>query len=166
MINNRALLVLTFLMAAMHMQSCSKDERDPCLQPRTTVLLARTYRHADTGTATPDTLLPNPVLRPLTGGLTQYYFGGIKRLGRFTFSLSNIADSSRWVLRPDSAIAVEDTLTFYYQRQLRFLSNACGFTNFYNLQSVTTTKNAIDSAIIDRPDITSDANVLNLKIYY
>lgn len=156
-----ALLIITAIE-----QSCSKEEREPCLQPRTMVLLARTYHHADTGRAITDSLLPNPVLRPLTGGLTQYYFGGVKRLKQFTFSLSNVADSSRWVLRPDSAYAIEDTLTFYYQRQLHFLSNSCGYTNFYNLQSVQTSRHAIDSAIINRPDITTDANVINIKIYY
>ena len=160
------LFLLATVFAVMLMQSCSKEERDPCLQPRTTVLRARTIRHADTGTATPDTLLPNPQLRPLTGGLVQYYFGGLKKQRLFTFSLSNITDSSRWVLRADSAVAVEDTLTFYYQRQLHFLSNSCGYTNFYNLQGVTTTRHSIDSAKITRPDITTDANVENLLIIF
>ena len=156
------IIACTLLVAA----SCSKEERDPCLQPRTTVLRAHTYRRADTGAGILDTLLPNPLLRPLTGQAVQYIFGGVKKLRTFTFSLSDLADSSRWVLRPDSAFAVEDTLTFYYQRQLRFLSNACGYTNFYNLTGVTTTKHAIDSAIMARPDITTDANVENLRIYY
>jgi hypothetical protein len=160
------LFFLAIIFAVLLVQSCSKDERDPCLQPHTTVLRAHTLHHADTGTATLDTLLPNPQLRPLTGGTTQYVFGGVTRLSQFTFSLSNVADSSRWVLRPDSAFAIEDTLTFYYQTELHFLSNSCGYTNFYNLQSVTTTKHAIDSAIIIHPDITTDANVENLSIYY
>jgi hypothetical protein len=161
---------LLFLVVAtgsiLLVQSCTKDDREPCLQPRNTVLRAHAVRRADTGTATPDTLLPNPQLRPLTGDSVQYVFGGIKRLSNFTFLLSNVADSSRWVLRPDSAVALEDTLTFYYQRQLRFLSNACGYTNFYNLQRVTTTRHAVDDAIIIRPDITTDANVENLRIIF
>jgi hypothetical protein len=159
-------LIAAFAAALLFGQSCSKEERDPCLQPRTTVLRARTVRRADTGSATPDTLLPNPQLRPINPGRDQYIFGGVRRLSIFTFSLSNIADSSIWVLRPDSAVAIEDTLTFYYQRQLRFLSNACGYTNFYNLQRVTTTRHAIDSARVMRPDITTDANVENLRIFY
>ena len=158
--------LLAAALAILIVQSCSKEARDPCLQPRTTVLRARTIHRADTGTATPDTLLPNPQLRPLTFDTVQYVFGGIKRIANFTFSLSNVSDSSRWVLRPDSAVALEDTLTFYYQRQLHFLSNACGYTNFYNLDSVKTTRHAMDSVQVMRPDITTDVNVENLRIFY
>ncbi len=162
----KAVLALSVaLLFLLLVQSCSKEDRDPCLQPKATVLRARTMRHADTGAAIMDTLLPNPQLRPLSDA-TQYVFGGVRRLSRFSFSLSNVADSSRWVIRPDSAVAVEDTLTFHYQRQLRFLSNACGYTNFYNLQGVTATYHAIDSIRIVRPDITTDANVENLRIFY
>lgn len=163
---NRMRVLLCTVSACILLYSCSKEERAPCLQPRTTVLLARSYHHADTGNAIRDTSLPNPQLRPLTDGLTQYIFGGQKRISAFTFTLSNIADSSRWIIRPDSAFAIEDTLTFRYQRQLRFLSNSCGYTNYYNLLGASTTTNAIDSVIIKRPDITSDANVVNLNIYY
>ena len=158
--------VLAASFAILIVQSCTKEEREPCLQPKTTVLRARTIHRADTGSATPDTLLPNPQLRPLTGNLPQYVFGSAGRLSEFTFSLSNVTDSSRWVLRPDSAVALEDTLTFYYQRQLHFLSNACGYTNFYYIDSLKTTTNALDSAIIVRPDITTDVNVENVQIFY
>ena len=159
-------LLLAIGISLLLVQSCSKEERDPCLQPITTVLRARTIHPADTGSARPDTSLPNPQLRPLTGLSPQFVYGGLKRQSRFTFTLSNVADSSRWVLRPDSAVAFEDTLTFYYQRQLRFLSNSCGYTNFYNLERVTTTRNAIDSVFILRADITTDANVENLRILF
>lgn len=146
-------------------QACSKEERDPCLQPRTTVLHARAVRQ-DTGSRQLDTLLPNPLLFPLTGGVTQYAYGGVKRIATLNFSLSNIADSAKWILRPDSAVALQDTLTFYYDRQLRFLSNACGYTYFYNIQRVTTTTNLIDSAILQRPDVTSDVNVQHVKLVF
>lgn len=146
--------------------SCKTDERDPCLQPRTTVLRAHSYHHADTGAAINDTLLPNPILHPLTSGTTAYYYGGVKRISSFSLSLSNVADSCTWVIQPDSALALRDTITFYYTRQLRFLSNACGYTNFYNLLRIVATAHALDSAIIAHSDVTSDANVEHLKLYY
>ncbi len=146
--------------------ACKKDERDPCLQPVTTVLRAHTYHHADTGAATPDTLLPNPVFIPLTGGSVLYYYGGQKRISQFGLSLSKAYDSCSWIIRPDSAVTLQDTLTFYYERQLRFLSNSCGYTNYFNLNRVTTTHNGLDSAIINRADVTADVNVLHLKLYY
>ncbi len=158
-----ALLLSLLFVAAF---SCSKEERDPCLQPRTTVMRVHTYRHADTGTAILDTPLTNPVFLPMSGGTMQYYYGGQTRIAQFGLSLSQVADSSSWIIRPDSAFALQDTLTIFYDRQLRFLSNACGYTNFYNLKRVSTTRNAIDSAIINRGDVTTDANVLHLKLYY
>lgn len=157
-----ALLVLSFVAVF----SCKKEERDPCLQPRTILLRAHAYHHADTGTRVLDTLLPNPVLKPLTNGAVQYYFGGVKRISQLSFLLSNLADSSTWVIQPDSATGLEDTLTFYYQRQLHFLSNACGYTNFYNLQRVIATRHALDSVIMAHSDVTTDANVEHLKLYY
>jgi hypothetical protein len=158
--------IIIVLLGIAAVYSCKKEERDPCNQPRTIVMRAHAYRHADTGTAIRDTALPNPVLLPITGGLTQYYFGGVKRITQFTLSLSNIADSATWVIRPDSASFLQDTLTFYYERQLRFLSNACGYTNFYQLQRIQSTTNVLDSVIIARPDVTNDANVEHLKLYY
>lgn len=145
---------------------CQKEERDPCLQPRTALVRAHAYRHEDTGTAIRDTFLSNPLLLPLTGGSTQYYFGGVKRIAILNFSLSDVADSSRWIIRPDSAVALEDTLTFYYDRQLRFLSNACGYTNYYNIRRVAATRHVLDSAIVARQDVTSDVNVDHLRLYY
>jgi hypothetical protein len=146
--------------------SCQKEERDPCLQPRSTFVRAHAYRHADTGTAILDTLLPNPILIPITGQSKQYYYGGVPRISRLAFTLSVTADSSRWIIRPDSAVELQDTLTFYYQRQLRFLSNACGYTNFYSLQRLTTTTHALDSATILNGDVTTDANVDHVRLIY
>jgi hypothetical protein len=162
----QAFLLVVVVAALLLLHSCTKEERDPCLQPRSTVLRAHAYRHADTGKAVMDTLLPNPLLIPLTGQSTQYVFGGVKRISTFTLSLSNIADSSVWIIRPDSAFLLEDTFTIYYQRQLRFLSNSCGYTNYYNLDSIHFTRHALDSARINHADVTTDANVEHLKLFY
>jgi hypothetical protein len=162
----RRINVTMGILLALAAWSCKKETRDPCEQPRTTVVRVHTYRHADTGTAVIDTLLPNPILVPLTGGTTLYYYGGVKRISTFALTLSNVADSSRWMIWPDSANSTRDTVTIYYSRQPRFLSNACGYTNFYNLQRVVTTQHALDSIIIARGDVTTDANVEHLKFYY
>lgn len=146
--------------------SCTKDQRDPCLQPRTTVLIAHCVRHLDTGVTLVDTALPNPILHPITSQPNQYFYGGVPRLINLSFSLSNVSDISHWTLQPDSAIAIKDTLSFYYQRQLHFLSNACGYTYFYHLDSVSTTRNAIDSVRLEAADITNNANVENVKLIF
>ncbi|MBS1643694.1 MAG: hypothetical protein JST36_01525 [Bacteroidetes bacterium] len=145
---------------------CTKDVRDPCLQPQTTAVLVHCVRHFDTSATLIDTALPNPVLHPLSSQPQQFYYGGVKRLVNFRLSLSNATDSSRWILRPDSANAMQDTLSFYYQRQLHFLSNACGYTYFYHLDSIQSTRNAIDSIRLEAADVTNDANVEHLKIIF
>ncbi len=147
--------------------ACKKDdadEREPCLQPQVMVLKAVTRRRADTGTATLDTLLPFPLARPLSGLPKQYvYVPG--RTSSFSWPLSQVADSCRWSLQPDST-GLLDTLTFYYDRQLRFLSNACGYATFYDIRRVTTTNNAIDSVILMERSVTNDVSPVNLRIYY
>jgi len=160
--------LLVAILALLFVYSCKKEERDPCLQPRTTELHAKTMRRADSGTAVIDTLLPYPLLRPLSGQVTQYVY----RFGRrptqpLAMSLSQVADSCRWAIQPDSAAGtLSDTLTFYYTRQPRFLSNACGYTTFYDITDYRTTTHAIDSVILQNASVTNDVNVINFRIYY
>ena len=83
-----------------------------------------------------------------------------------TLSLSSTTDSCQWIFKADSALTDYDTLNFYYRRQLKFLSNACGYTNFYTLDSVHVTKNkGIDSIILTNNSVTNDVNTRQLKIY-
>lgn len=159
---------LLVLLSAAGLYACKKaddSERDPCLQPRIMVLKAVTARRADTGTATIDTALPFPLARPLSDQPNQYVYGGVRRIGTFSLPLSQTADSCRWTLQADTT-ALIDTLTFYYERQRRFLSNACGYTTFYNLRRATSTRHAIDSVILLEPSITTDVAPINLRIYY
>lgn len=162
--NKAALSILTALLLTA--LACSKQERDPCLQPRQALMRAHAYRHADTGSAILDTLLPAPVLIPLSGQPVQYYYFSTPRSAQLSFTLSGAADSSRWVIRPDTASLLADTFTVFYDRQLRFLSNACGYTHFFSLKQIVYTTHALDSAIISNADVTTDANVEHLKLYY
>jgi len=157
------ILAALFLLAGM---SCGKETREPCLQPRQPLMRAHAYRHADTGSALLDTLLPAPLLIPLSGTTLQYYYLGTPRSSQLSFTLSGVADSSRWVIRADTASVLQDTFTVYYDPQLRFLSNACGYTYFFHLTQILYTRHALDSAVIANADVTSDANVEHLKLYY
>jgi hypothetical protein len=162
---NKALLSIAAMLVLATL-ACSKQERDPCLQPRQVLMRAHAYRHADTGSAILDTLLPAPVLIPLSGQPVQYYYLSTPRSAQLSFTLSGVADSSRWVIRPDTASRLADTFTVFYDRQLRFLSNACGYTYFFSLKQILYTQHALDSAVIAHGDVTTDANVEHLKFYY
>ena len=125
------------------------------------------YRIADTLTV--DSSLPAPVVAAIDFNdsikTTTY---GTPNVGKFSIYLSPQADSVRWLILPDTsaAITTADTLTFYYDKSLHFLSTACGYTYFYNLHSVHTTNHSIDSVVITNYNVNSDASKEHLKIYY
>lgn len=153
-------------LAAIFIASC-KPVRDPCLEPKIVNLRAGVYRHADTGTAIIDSALTTPILVALDAPLTPNAFIYTTRTSKLLFTLNGNSDSTRWIIQPDSTVtAPRDTLTFYYAHQLQFLSNACGYTYFYFLNSLSTTRHAIDSVFITNQAVTSTANVEHVKIYY
>lgn len=158
-----ALLALTICLFA----ACTQ-ERQPCLTPKIASLnLHFVHFTADTAIAsnnTQDTALPSAVFIALTSGGGS----GVKYIAPsayFTLSLSSVSDSCAWLFGADSTITDYDTLQFYYQRKLQFLSNACGYTYFYALDSVHTSHNHVDSVLITNPSVTNDVNTKQLKIY-
>lgn len=144
-------------------QSCESIE-DPCLEPKTVSLTFKTYVPADTGSAGVLVNLPNAVV-----GLVDTI--GIMADGvegnTFTSLLSTIADSARIYVWPDSVITTPiDTITFYYERQLQFISTACGYAYFYSLKDITTTNYNIDSVRIIDTEVNTDANAEHVQIFY
>lgn len=160
----RAISVFILLLCVIvAFQSCERIE-DPCLEPKTVSLTFKTYVPADTGSAGVLVNLPNAVV-----GLVDTI--GIMADGvegnTFTSLLSTIADSARIYVWPDSAITTPiDTVTFYYERQLQFISTACGYTYFYSLKDITTTNYNIDSVRIINTEVNTDANAEHVQIFY
>ncbi|HRO43763.1 MAG TPA: DUF6452 family protein [Flavipsychrobacter sp.] len=141
------------LLTAYCLSSC-EQQRDPCLQPTTAYLRLRSMKNvADTTVA--DSLLPNPRWSAIDSGVTLI-FG--RRTGSFSLSLNASADSSRYAIQPDSAVFSFDTLTFFYDRRLQFLSNACGYTYFYNLRSIKTTNHNVDSVLLRNNEVNGNVN--------
>lgn len=151
------LVVLTFG------QSCERIG-DPCLEPKTVSLTFKTYVPADTGSAGVLVNLPKAVVGLIdTVGITA---NGVEA-STFTTLLSTIADSARVYIWPDSVVTTPmDTVTFYYQRNLQFISTACGYTYFYSLTDVRTTTNNIDSVVIINTEVNTDANAEHVKIFF
>lgn len=52
-----------------------------------------------------------------------------------------------------------------YTRSLNFVSSGCGFTTFYNIDSVVATRHYLDSVVIATQKVIT-TNATNLKIYY
>ncbi|RFS22652.1 hypothetical protein DVR12_12715 [Chitinophaga silvatica] len=78
--------------------------------------------------------------------------------------LSPLADSSVFYLKVDSAL-VADTLIFRYQRIKHFISPGCGFGTNFLIDTVITTKNTIDSVVINNKSVIS-SNDTHLTLFF
>jgi hypothetical protein len=163
MINRYVLFLFLGLLATLLTGSCTQ-ERQPCLVPKTASLNIECVHFATDSATTPvDTLLPMAIF----GAATNSGFHGFIYTPNSSFILSLAPDSGvcQWLMTTDSFYVVPDTLTFFYQKQLKFISNACGYTDFFSLDSVHSTHNSIDSIIILNRSVTNDPKVKQLNIY-
>jgi hypothetical protein len=148
---------------------CTQD-RLPCLQPTIQHVLAGMYHASDSaGIITISSInLPSPEIGTIGAKNNQMLYYGLNSAGHtYALGLSANADSCTYFIKPDTgSVSVFDTLSFYYQPQLYFLSNACGYTYFYNLNHVTTTNHNIDSVILETNLVSTNVNVEHLKIYF
>jgi hypothetical protein len=155
---------MVMVIACALLAACSR-ERQPCLSLKTAVLNVSCVRYRDTGNTFIDTALPRARLAAVTdSGVQIFYYSQPASL--FTISLSPGSDTCRWLITTDSSNYEFDTLSMYYKRKLEFLSNACGYTYFYNLTGITTSHNNIDSVIITDPGVTNNVNSKHLRIYF
>jgi hypothetical protein len=117
-----------------------------------------------------DTLLQHLELITFDSAGNPYGTYATTATSTFSGRLSSSQDTAVWVFRDDTTAATPyDTLIFHYQRKLTFLSNACGYTYFYNLTSVTRSGaklNSRDSVLVENPDVTNNVNVEHIKLYY
>jgi len=156
------LVFLLVVFVAGYFSSC-EVERDPCLQPTTAYLRVHTMKALPDSTVA-DSLLPSPRWTAIDSGVTLV-FGN--KTSRFSLSLNPNADSSRYAVQPDSNTVVLDTLTFFYNRKFQFLSNACGYTYFFNLQRIKTTFHNIDSALLRNDEINGNVNTPDhVQVFY
>lgn len=146
------------------MVSC-EEERNACLQPKTVTLRVGCYT-LDSGNVVIDTALPNAIIAGLFADSVKGWIVGADNLQGFPLLLSASDDSCQWVIRADSSVARQDTLTFLYSRRLQFLSNACGYTYFFSIRDIRTTRNSIDSVIITNPEVSTNANVEHVRLYF
>lgn len=151
--------------ALLFMISC-EEERSACMEPTTVAMRVGCYTPADTGKAVVDTALPRPIIAGLFADSLKYWIAGNSDVQSFQLLLSPIADSCQWVVKTDTTAITPDTLTFYYSRKLQFLSNTCGYTYFYSLRDVHITHNSLDSVKISNTEVSSNASVEHIRLYF
>jgi hypothetical protein len=143
------------------------QERQPCLTPKiATLTMECMHKLTDTSTVFVDTALP-------TARFAAYSLIGERDIiyttqnSNFTISLSSSADSCKWGMKVDTSSFANnfDTLTFFYRRKLQFISNACSYMYFYNVDSVHTTHRMIDSVLITNANVNTNVSSKHLRIY-
>ena len=159
----RAIVLMAFFVIVT--LSCTQ-ERSPCLTPKIASLIMETIHFPkDTSTVFVDTAIPAAVLAALPPRKDSLGLVVYPQQSTFTISLSPDSTVCKWIFSTDSLYNPFDTLTFYYERHLQFLSNACGYTYFYGLDSVHTTHQIIDSVHILNTSVTNNVNTKHLQIY-
>ncbi len=156
------LSVLAITLPVLFWCACTQ-ERQPCLTPKTASLSIKSV-WKNTDTTSIDTALNAAVFAPFGGPVTGGVLYG--RSSNFTVSLSPQSDTCRWKFTPDTTGGgVFDTLTFLYSRELHFISNACGYSYVYNLNSVLATHHSIDSVFIKNASVTNNVNTANILLF-
>jgi hypothetical protein len=149
------------VIALVAVMACS-DETKVCDQASATDMRIRFKR--DSAGITRDTTMPAVTLYALN--MDSIYR---KQAVQSVFlSLSPVADSSRFYLKVDSLPGTQpDTLTFRYSRRPHFVSPGCGFSTFFTLDTVISTRHTIQSFIINQSEITSTLNdTAHITLYF
>ncbi|MBL7692768.1 MAG: hypothetical protein JNM41_14340 [Flavipsychrobacter sp.] len=142
--------------------SCTQ-ERQPCLTPKTAILKMKSVRKA-TDDKVLDTAFNAAVFFPMSPFVSTGTF--FAKASGFTLSLSPLSDTCQWRFAPDTAAGVlYDTLTFVYRRQLTFVSNACGYSHFFELDTVFSTHHTVDSASILNRSVTNNVNTNHVQVF-
>lgn len=172
MINYYHRLILIFI-AVFGFAACKQD-RLPCGQPTTMSVILGCHQVIGVDTLNhpviTDTVLSSPVVKTFDSigtPLTLFYPSATSKL---TIHMSPVSDSCIWLVSPDTTSASTggyDSLSFHYQRQLTFLSNACGYVYFYNLTSVQAlSHHFIDSVQVINSTVNTNVNTEHVKIYF
>lgn len=93
---------------------------------------------------------------------TNKIYDSIVRPKSAEFPLFAADTSVKFVI---SINGTDDTIEFHYSSYLHLLSKECGYTYFFNLDTVIYTDNIIRSIIIDKKTITT-LNEENMRIFY
>jgi len=167
MTKRNTILFISFLLLSGFYMACNKsnDGRSPCLEPRRYFLKLQTMKRADTGSAGVEYKMPAARLGYVD--TANLFYNGAPLLSSFQGPLSAVVDSTRWFIGPDTTFSwATDTITFYYERKPVFLSTACGYAMVYSLKDIATTNYFIDSARIEKTEVTNATDVIHVKVFY
>jgi hypothetical protein len=95
------------------------------------------------------------------------YFNNIKNASKFSAILSTIKDSTLFFFQSDSSdFSAEqiDTIQVYHTNELHFISVACGYQFYHQINKISFTKHVIDTIYLNNTNVNNDVNKEHLKI--
>lgn len=111
-----------------------------------------------------DTTLNRPSLFSL-GQDSNITFQGERGISNMYLFLNADTTSIQYVFKRSEDVSVTDTLTIGYDPYTQFISNACGYTFNYKLNTISSTLLSIKEVFIEDPDVTLSAQAKNIIIY-
>lgn len=156
--------------------SCEPDEPD-CYEPnnvRCNLAFVRKQLDADTDTVQGrviinytesffDTFMISP-----RATLLQDSGAGLVITGINTNVLPVVLNPDKnhiaYKIQLDTTVPEFDTVDIFYHSTLHFISNSCGYTYYFGLDSMRSTYNYLDSSYIFNPSVTNTASDLHVKL--
>ena len=167
--------ILLLLSTIVVLGSCSKSGPE-CFAPRSvavqvgfmvidTLVRIDSFNRPDTTIRIADTGMFYPTLTSLDMD-SVVTFVGEREQSRMSLFLNPDTNSIRYVVRTNRDSATVDTVTIDYEPYNHFISNSCGYTFYYNIKSVRSTRHLMDSVRINQTNVTSSAQERHLIFYY
>jgi hypothetical protein len=173
-----ALVLLLLLLLMMAMIACEPSTPE-CYEPNSVRLNAGFIVRRDTIVVVDsisfrdstiiqysDSFMRSPLMLSLDTDSIYGVIGTPNGTSTLGIALNPNTDSMRYLVQFDTALAHFDTITFFYKPSIHFISNNCGYTHYFNIDSVHVTKNYLDSAAIQRSQVTNEANIRHVLFYF
>lgn len=113
-----------------------------------------------------DTLMEAPGMQTFLYD-TNFVIRGQRGITTLQFSLDPDSTEMKYLVFPNyNNLDIHDTLTIKYRSQLYFISNDCGFTYNYQIDTAQLSNSVFDSASIMNRDVTTEGNIQHIRIYF
>ena len=122
------------------------------------------YSNSDSTISLKDTFLTNA---NIIFGTNELILENIKNSSKCSTPLSTLSDSSVIYFLSDSTNVLPenvDTIKVFHENKLNFISVACGYQYFHEINKINFTKHIIDTIYTNSTTVNSDVNKEHLKI--
>jgi len=150
----RIILFITIVMAGFFLHSCSPQ---PCIEKTVSAVKGSFYITGSDKNQTADSVTLFGI-----GVDTVMLYDNSTRISKIEMPLNPYSETSSFLLITNG---ISDTITFRYTSFPFLVSKECGFTYYHTIESVTSTRNLIDTVLIKYSTITT-GDEENIRIFY